>query len=228
MPRSQSGFTLIEVLLAVSITVVVAVMSYQGLDAGMKLAERSQVESDRIHAINRVFDILGKDFKQIIARKVRAADGDGFEDAFYYNESSMPMLRFTRAGWTNPQPERFQRSQLQRVNYSYDGEKLTRQSWQMLDRYDDSEAVEITLLKDVKLVTIRLLQEVANPAGHSTASGASIPSSTEWVTQWPAMLSAGGGTTSGDESLPVAVEITIDVDGWGPIRRVYELVSGPY
>lgn len=223
MPRSSSGFTLIEVLLAVSITVIVAAMSYQGLDAGMKLADRSQIETDRIHAINRVFDILSKDFRQIVARRVRSPEGDEFEDAFYYNESSIPMLRFTRAGWTNPQPERFQRSQLQRVNYSYDGDKLIRYSWQMLDRYDDSEADEIILLENVQSVTIRLLQEAA-------ATGNVTSSTTDWVTQWPPLvLSSGtGNTPSGTETLPLAVEITIDIDGWGPIRRVYELVSDPY
>lgn len=222
--RHNAGFTLIEVLLAVSITVLVAVMSYQGLDSAINLSSRSEVEADKIHRLNRVFDILSKDFKQIIPRKVRSPDNSEFLDAFFYNATAQPMLRFTRNGWTNPHAMRFQRSQLQRVNYEYDGEKLIRSSWQMLDRYDDSETTKITLLDNVEAVTIRLLQQqVAIPQGGVQVSNGVIPSKTQWLEAWPAAGFNQSNQASVD--LPLALEITLQVEGWGTVRRLFELVD---
>ena len=222
--KKQAGFTLIEVLLAVSITVLVAVMSYQGLDSAINLSSRAEVEADKIHRLNRVFDILSKDFKQIIPRKVRSPDASEFVDAFYYNPSSQPMLRFTRNGWTNPHAQRFQRSQLQRVNYEYDGDKLIRSSWQMLDRYDDSEATSITLLDKIESVRIRLLQQQVDiPQGGVQLMNGAIPTKTSWLEAWPAADYNQYSQASVD--LPMAIEITLHVTGWGTVRRVFEIVD---
>ena len=59
--RQSTGFTLIEVLLAIAITVIVAAMSFQGLDSAMNLSESSEIEADKIQHLNRVFDILAKE-----------------------------------------------------------------------------------------------------------------------------------------------------------------------
>ncbi|NRB40357.1 MAG: type II secretion system minor pseudopilin GspJ [Pseudomonadales bacterium] len=221
--RSQSGFTLIEMLLAVSITVIVAVMAFQGLDSAMQLSQRSEVEADRIHRLNRVFDILAKDFRQVIPRKVRSPDSNEFVDAFFYNASSQPILKFTKNGWTNPHAQRFQRSQLQRVNYHYDGEKLVRSSWPMLDRYGDSEATEITLLDKVESVRIRLLQQQVNNNG-TNASG-NLSSKTAWVESWPVSAGFGQSANTASVELPLAIEITLEVQGWGSVRRLFEFVD---
>ena len=79
--NKQSGFTLIEVLVALSLTAVAAAIAYSGLDNSMKLAESAEIETDRLHRMNRVFDILSRDFRQISSRKVRSPDGQGYEPA---------------------------------------------------------------------------------------------------------------------------------------------------
>lgn len=220
--KKQLGFTLIEVLIAMAITAIVAIISYSGIDSAMKLAESAEAETDRIQKMSRVFDIIGKDFRQIISRTVRSPSGDGNEGAFVLSDTAEPMLKFSRIGWTNPQASRFQRSQLQRVNYHFDGTKLTRYSWQMMDRYEDSTAQEIVLLDKVKSFQVRVLSEDAtiNSDGQVTAGDEG-----KWIESWPINNPLSPAATLG--SLPIAVEISIEIEGWGKIRRIFELVSAP-
>ncbi len=218
----QQGFTLIEVLLAVSITVVVAAMSYQGLDAAMKLAQRSEAEADRIQQLNRVFYIFAKDFLHVVPRKVRSAYTDGYEDAFFYQPLSVPMLGFTRTGWTNPLAERFQRSQLQRVNYHYDGESLIRYSWQMLDRYDDSKVTEITLLTNIDSFQINLLYNSRLINNNGNNANAARKKKSQWTDKWPITQDENRAS----EQIPMAIELKLEIQGWGEVRRLFEIVDG--
>lgn len=219
--KRLSGFTLIEVLIAMAITVIAAMIAYSGLDNAVKLSETAEVEAERLQKMNRVFDILGKDFRQVIARPVRNADGDDIEPAFSLDLADQPMLKFSRAGWMNPQSSRFQRSELQRINYHFDGIRLTRYSWQMMDRYQDSVAQEVVLLDNLKAFEVKVLSDVGtvNAAGQVVTADKG-----EWITSWPInnLLSQGNAQTT----LPIAVEITLDIDGWGKVRRVYELTAG--
>jgi len=132
---------------------------------------------------------------------------------------SLPMVSLSRDGWVNPLPERFQRSQLQRVSYHLDEDKLIRYSWQMMDRYDDEDPQQIVLLDNVRSFKLRALM-------HSTTAipGASNADKSVWQDSWPPEGSpaANAGIPS---SLPIAVEILIDIDGWGEVKRVFELVN---
>lgn len=215
------GFTLIEVLIAMAITAIVAVLAYSGLDSAVKLSKTAEVEADRLQRMNRVFDILGRDFRQVIARPVRSAEGDDIEATFILSDTDQPMLKFTRAGWINPDPERFQRSELQRVNYVFDDNKLKRLSWVMLDRYTDSKMQEITLLSGVTSLEIRVLGDVVK----TDVNGQVIDDNKgEWIKKWPLVDLL--KPTSNLTSLPLAIEIIMDVEKVGRIRRVYEISAG--
>lgn len=217
----QTGFTLIEVLIAMAITAILAMIAYAGLDSAAKLAETAELEADRLQKVSRVFDIISRDFRQIAMRPVRSPSGEDIEPAFLLDRAQQPLLRFSRAGWINPQPSRFQRSELQRINYHYDGAKLIRYSWQMLDRYDDSQMQEVVLLDNVRSFEVRALSDVGIIDSNGQVASAE---SGEWINSWPAgnLLDASKVLTD----LPVAVEITLEIEGWGKIRRVYELVAG--
>jgi len=218
--NQNKGFTLIEVLIAMAITAVVSVIAYVGLDNAIKLAETSEVATDRLHKINRVFDIISKDFHQLIARPVRNPEGNDKEASLVLDATSQPVLTFSRAGWINPQAERFQRSELQRVNYYIEGTKFIRYSWQMMDRYQDSVPQEIVLLDDVRSLSIRVLSDVATIQNNQLATA----DKGEWVTTWPVPTSL--GVNKLESSLPIAIEIIVDIESMGLIRRVFELSAG--
>jgi general secretion pathway protein J len=44
----------------------------------------------------------------------------------------------------------------------------------------------------------------------------------EWVERWPA---ADGPTAAGDRTRPAAVEVILDLEDWGEIRRLVEVAG---
>ena len=221
------GFTLIEVMIAIALTVVAAALAYGGLDNAMRLAANAEEETDHLRQMNRAFDVLARDFRQAIARSVRNPAAMGHEPAFMLDEFEAPMLRFSRAGWTNPVPERFQRSQLQRVNYHYDGKKLIRYSWQMMDRYDDSEEQEVILLDNVTDFSVRVLNRpdisgLDHLGGNVQINLRRDGGGDQWASRWPPDVAVAGENLA---ILPVAVELTITMERWGEVRRIFELAG---
>lgn len=215
--KKQRGFTLIEVLVAMAITAIAAVIAYAGLDSAIRLSASAEEEMDRLQKLSRALDVMGRDFRQIVPRKVRSESGYDFLQALTFQESASPLVEFSRNGWTNPQPERFQRSHLQRVAYHLDQEKLIRYSWPVMDRYADTKMQEAVVLEKVKKFSLRAL--VSNP---QAANGVVNFSQTTWVDSWPPSTGNSNAPTS---VLPVALEITIEMEGWGTIRRLVELVE---
>lgn len=224
----QRGFTLVEVMVAMAITAVVSVMSYYGIDSAIRISRAAEQEADHLRQMNRAFDIIARDLRQVISRQVREPAGFAKEDAFFLDENAEPMMRFSRTGWTNPEPARFQRSQLQRVHYHFDGEKLIRSSWQMMDRYDDSKTQEVVLLENVTAFSVRVMQQpdisqFSNLGSNVFINLPQASSKDQWESRWPPLSSDGLQQTS--SALPMAVEITVTLERWGEIRRIFELVN---
>lgn len=225
----QNGFTLVEVMVAMAITAVVTVMAYYGIDSAIRLSQAAEVEADYLSQVNRAFDVMTRDMRQMIGRQVREPSGLNKESALILDKNNEEILRFSRVGWTNPEPVRFQRSQLQRVHYLYDGEKLIRRSWQMLDRYDDSKEQDVTLLEGVTALSIRVMQQ---PDISQLASGqlganvfVNIASTKEeqWQENWPPANDS--GLQQSTSALPMAIEITLTLKRWGEIKRIFEIVD---
>lgn len=227
---ANRGFTLIEVLVAMAITAVVSVMAYYGIDSAIKLSQSAEKEADYLRQVNRAFDIIGRDFRQIIGRQVRNPDGQGHLSALLLDNGQEQRLQLTRLGWTNPEPKRFQRSQLQRVHYNYQDEKLIRVSWQMLDAYTDSKEQEVVLLEQVSELSIKVLQAADISQWAEGSLGANVrmniahsTAEEEWLEQWPPINAIELGQAS--SALPMAIEIKLTLKPWGEIRRLYELVD---
>lgn len=229
--NKQLGFTLVEVLVAMAITAVVSVMAYYGIDSAIKLSQAAEKEADYLRQVNRAFDIIARDFRQIVGRQVRDPNGQGKLSALMLNDNQEQRLQLSRLGWTNPEPRRFQRSQLQRVHYNYEDEKLIRVSWQMMDAYTDSKEQKVTLLDEVSELSIRVLQQVDISQMAQGSLGANVqlnisPSGSndeQWLEQWPPLdtIELGQATSA----LPDAIEIKLTLKPWGEIRRIFSLVD---
>ena len=55
------GFTLVEVLIAMAITALVAVMAYSGLSAAVSGAESLRGAASRSHNVQQTFGLLSRD-----------------------------------------------------------------------------------------------------------------------------------------------------------------------
>jgi len=192
------GFTLLEMLVALAIFGLIAVMSYSGLSAVLNQQSQTEAAAERLSELQKTYLIMQRDIEQMVPRPIRDEFGD--EQAPLVGEDT---LRFTRGGWSNPVG--YPRSSLQRVGYGYVDEQLTRYSWAVLDRAQDSQPLEQPLVEQVEGMEIRYL--AAND---------------EWQEQWPAAVTA-GNTEEQPAELPKAVEVTIEHAEFGPIVWFFQL-----
>ncbi len=167
-----AGFTLMEVLVAISIFALIGVASYRVLSSVMEADARVAVRSEQMRTLNRAFWMLQQDAEQLVKRNAR--DGSGaFTDNYLrvQNESDLP-LEFTRGGRANPLG--LARSSMQRVAYAVgphpDYEKndsphyreeasyLLRYTWPMLDGAGDKTKAQVqVVLAGVERMTVGVL-----------------------------------------------------------------------
>ena len=193
---SQHGFTLLELLVAITIFAIMAVMAYGGLSNVIDNSQASRVSLQRLQQIQQTLIVLNRDLSQIRERKIR--DAFGVSQPYLIAGNSDRLLEFTRGGRVNP--ARLKRSSLQRVAYRIDENRLMRLQWAFLDRPPGSEPRETTLLDDVDSVSLRFLDSNAS-----------------WHEQWPPLNNAGVAT----QPRPVAIEVKLNLADWGEIRRLF-------
>ncbi len=210
----HAGFTLVEVLIALAITAFVSMIAYTGLSTVMTGVERLRENTDRIYEINRAFMILSRDLRQFTARPVRDEFGE-IEPAFTGGELARFALSFTRTGWHNP--NNYPRSTLQRVNYRLEEEALWRDTYSVLDRAADTEPQSVLLLDGVESMELVFLGSLE---GLQVQPGSATLDTRNWVENW---VSDGSGLQGPELLPPVAVQITLQLTGWGEMRRLYAL-----
>ena len=148
------GFTLLELLVAISIFAVISLGGYQMLRSLMDTQERVEGQARFQAQLNLALAIIGRDFKQLAHRPIQDLHGEPREALVLGGEH---IAELTRAGWRNPGAR--PRSRLQRVAYTIDYQTgaLRRRFWLALDPAQDSQPVEETLLTEVQDFQVRPL-----------------------------------------------------------------------
>ena len=202
--QRQGGFTLLEMLVAITIFAVVSAMVYGGQVAVLKAKAVTERQALHLKQLQLAMLMLERDIGQHLLRPVRDDYGDS-QPPMVADEYGDFRLTLSRAGWQNPL--KLPRSTLQRVAYGLEEEKLIRYSWPMLDRAQGSEPYEVVLLEQVRALQLRFLDE-----------------SREWQEQWPPQSAATSNAPSA--VMPLAVELVFEMEGWGSFRRVIPTVGG--
>ncbi|MEH6580468.1 MAG: type II secretion system minor pseudopilin GspJ [Halioglobus sp.] len=211
--KPASGFTLIEVLIALAITAFVSSIAYASLSTVLDGIKATREIADRTHEINRAWMIITRDLRQFSPRSIRDEFGEE-ESALTGGEAARFLLSFTRSGWHNPVGQ--QRSSLQRVNYLLEGEALWRESYTVLDRAGDTEPRRVKLLEGVEYLDLGFLGAVG---GLEMSNDGKNLVTTNWVENWVPDSSVPGTVLVP----PVALEIRMQLEDIGEVRRLYEL-----
>ena len=197
----QSGFTLIEIMVAVAIFSIMSVIAFGVLGRSLSDAEMLTERMDRLQAIQRSVRYLTTDLAQTAPRSVRNEIGDTNLPALLSSLSGDFALEVTHGGWGNPAG--LPRGTQQRSAYRLEEDELVRYHWNVLDRTYSNEPVATVLLDNVESLFFRFY----------TDSG---DASEVWPPQ-----GVGIGNTA--RIRPRAVEIVISLTDVGEITRLVEV-----
>lgn len=203
MRERQKGFTLLELLIALSIFVILSTMAYQGLSNMLATRDILEERAKELHELQMVFMVLGNDLEQAVARTV-VVEGGQLESAFLGGEQTNRWVIMTRAGRANPMGDT--RSELQRVAWLFEEGALIRRSWKQLDAMGPNPYQDETMIKGILNMEVQFWDE----------GGGHFPT-------WPKETSK----VTVQDGLPRGVEVTIEKRGVGRLRRLYELIQAP-
>ena len=192
------GFTLLELLVALAIFSLIAVMAYGGLETVLKQQALTEENAESLAALQKTYLVMQRDIEQAVPRAIRDEFGDRQAPLL-----GTTMFQLTRGGWNNPanQP----RSTLQRVGYSLEDRQLIRYAWMVLDRAQDSAPTRQPLAADIESMQVRYLDDTG-----------------EWQEQWPP-LQAGSNPLANPTDFPRAVEMTLEHARFGTLTWLFQL-----
>jgi len=225
-----SGFTLIEVIMALFIFSLIAVATLSALR--ISLNSRDQLTNS--HAIVRQLQIarnfIKDDLAQISTRSTRnefdnSLDitapfrGGMFANIGNSNQDRRYLIRFVRNGWTNPEFSE-PRPSTQYVEYLVQDNHLIRRTRNFLDNAQDQISYDYILLENVNNIEISFLT--------NTGTGDAV-----WTDSWPVAISintlkdAAAGIipqptiNSSDAITPTAIQFSFDHPRFGTIAQSF-------
>jgi len=195
---SESGLTLIELLVAVALLAIITVMAYRGLESMTSSSHRTLAEGDRWQALGMFFERFSNDVNRPAHRPIRAGEPStaALPEWWGQAENGDPLaaqLEFTRKSPPG-------RDEI-RLGYRLREDRVELLVWPVLDRAPTSRPEVHILLDGVDSLRFHYLD----------AAG-------KWQDVWPVP-----GT--GLEPQPRAVAVEMTLNGGIALRRVFALPS---
>ena len=194
--RKSAGFTLFEMVIAVSIFALMGVIAFGGLGQMTRTGQAVADANDRLADLQFAVVYFNRDWTQVSPRRIRNQYGDEEANIVIENDA----ITFTRSGWSNllGQP----RSTLQRVQYLVVDNQLVRRHWRSLDQGIAEQPIQVVLLDNVESMEIGFQNALK-----------------KLVRVWPPEP----GYSDGD---PILLAVKLELPDMGEILRLLEVPSG--
>ncbi len=194
--KSSRGFTLIELMTALLVLSLLALMSYRGLGAVLDAREHVKQETDKWRHVAAFFARFERDVELAAPRTVRTADGQApawlGTPPTATASASLVFSRFASADAVDTP---------RRIGYRLnDKNEIELWLWPGLDVAPDTQPARYPVLAGVKTFELQYLNRAL-----------------VWVDAWP--------TAPGDPPLPRAVRVRIVLATNEEIVRIYALQS---
>lgn len=198
----KRGFTLIEVLIAITIFAIMAAVAYRGLTAILETRQRVDAENEKWRNIGLLFTRLERDLAVAVPRPIRDA-AKPYADAMAGETVVVgeygTQLAFTRMG--SPDDAGVMGAP-QRVGYRLKNNNVEVLIWSVLDQAPRTIPEANVIATDITDMTFRYMDN-----------------NQQWQTRWP----PAGNYPTGSHLLPNAVEVSLTLTSGEVITRLIDL-----
>lgn len=201
--NNKKGFTLIEILIALSIFAIIATITSSTMYYAFTTRDRVAKQAEQLVTLQLAISLLERDTSQIVERPIRSTNMQEFA-AFTGQPKYMEL---TRNGMTNPQSLE-KRSTLKRVAYVCKGNQLLRRSWESLDAVKREKYDDRVLISNLAKCQFNYLNQ-------------NLQVLPEWHGSAPAQ-------NQKSETLPKAIQVILSLNNWGNSNFLFPLPKAIY
>lgn len=200
---NNRGFTLIEVLIALSIFAILASITSSAMYQAFNTREHLTQQSDQLNTVAKAILLFKQDTQQILERAILADEFHSFPPFIGQSQYT----EWTRGGVMNTMGQPLKKT-LQRVAFLCKNNQLYRRHWQILDGphrklYDDQ-----LLLTHLKRCQFHFIAH--NKQKLSTWRESAVQQNQQ------------------QETLPLAIELTLEWTDWGKMSLLFVFPERQY
>lgn len=201
--KRGSGFTLIEILIALTVFAILATITSSSLYYAFNARTRVNAQAEQLNTLQLAVSIIQQDISQTVERAVRGNE----MRLFPVFVGQTQYLEFTRDGSINPQSVH-KRSTLKRVALVCEDGKLLHRTWNSLDPADRNIYADKGLLDNLTDCRFNYLNqnlEVLN----------------EWREQAVTQ-------NQRKEPFPKAIQVNVTLNEWGKMNLLFIIPEALY
>lgn len=201
--KKNYGFTLIEVLIALTLFAILAAITSSSMYHAFNARDRVSAQADRLSSLQLAISLIKQDTEEIAARSIRGNEFHLFP-AFI---GRTDYIELTRGGLPNPDGAE-RRSTLKRVALLCQDNQLIRRSWSTLDTPNRDIFEDKVLLSNL-----------------DDCHFAFLDSALQLLTEWRSNNIPNASTI---KMLPKAVQLNLALPSWGKATFLFILPEALY